>query len=66
MGAALARALFSVDKPTVGLLNIGEEEIKGLDEVKAAAAALRNPDLPIEYRGSSRATPLAKASSMSS
>ncbi len=51
MGAALARALFSVEKPTVGLLNIGEEEIKGIDEVKAAAAALRNPDLPIEYRG---------------
>ncbi len=51
MGAALARALFSTPKPTVGLLNIGEEEIKGLDEVKAAAAALRNPDLPIEYRG---------------
>jgi glycerol-3-phosphate acyltransferase PlsX len=51
MGAALARALFSVEKPTVGLLNIGVEEIKGLDEIKAAAAALRNPSLPIEYRG---------------
>ena len=51
MGAALARALFSVDKPTVGLLNIGVEEIKGLDEVKAAGAALRTPGLPIDYRG---------------
>jgi phosphate acyltransferase len=51
MGAALARALFSVEKPTVGLLNVGEEEIKGLDEVKAAGLALRNPDLPIEYKG---------------
>ncbi len=51
MGAALARALFSVEKPTVGLLNIGVEEVKGLEEVKAASAALRNPSLPIDYRG---------------
>lgn len=51
MGSALARALFSVEKPTVGLLNIGVEEVKGLDEIKAAAAALRNPDLPIHYHG---------------
>lgn len=51
MGAALARALFSVERPSVGLLNIGVEEIKGLDEVKAASAALRAPGLPIEYKG---------------
>jgi glycerol-3-phosphate acyltransferase PlsX len=51
MGAALARALFSVERPSVGILNIGVEEIKGLDEVKAAGAALRNPGLPIDYRG---------------
>jgi glycerol-3-phosphate acyltransferase PlsX len=51
MGAALARTLFSVEKPSVGLLNIGVEEIKGLDEVKVAGAALRNPSLPIEYKG---------------
>ena len=51
MGAALARALFHVDKPSVGLLNIGVEEIKGLDEVKRAAEALKKPDLPIVYHG---------------
>jgi phosphate acyltransferase len=51
MGAALARALFSVERPSVGLLNIGVEEIKGLEEVKAAAAALRNESLPIDYKG---------------
>jgi glycerol-3-phosphate acyltransferase PlsX len=51
MGAALARALFAVEKPTIALLNIGVEEVKGLDEVKAAAAALRRPDLPIHYHG---------------
>jgi glycerol-3-phosphate acyltransferase PlsX len=51
MGAALARALFNVEKPTIALLNIGVEEAKGLDEIRAAAVALRRPDLPIIYHG---------------
>jgi glycerol-3-phosphate acyltransferase PlsX len=51
MGAALARALFHVDRPSVGLLNIGVEEVKGLDEVKRAHEALKKADLPIIYHG---------------
>jgi glycerol-3-phosphate acyltransferase PlsX len=51
MGAALARALFHVDRPTVGLLNIGVEEVKGLDEIKIAGEALKKSDLPIIYHG---------------
>lgn len=51
MGAAMARALFEVEKPTVGLLNVGVEEIKGVDEVKQAHAWLKDADLPIDYRG---------------
>ncbi|WP_088346163.1 MULTISPECIES: phosphate acyltransferase PlsX [Rhodomicrobium] len=51
MGAALARALFHVDRPSVGLLNIGVEEVKGLDEVKRASEALKKADLPIIYHG---------------
>ena len=51
MGAALARALFHVDRPSVGLLNIGVEEVKGLDEVKRAHEALKKADLPITYHG---------------
>jgi len=51
MGAAMAKALFSQERPTVGLLNIGVEEIKGLEEVRKAAAALRESDPPFEYRG---------------
>ncbi len=51
MGAALARALFHVDRPSVGLLNIGVEEMKGLEEVKRASEALKKPDLPIIYHG---------------
>jgi phosphate acyltransferase len=51
MGASMARALFGVERPTVGLLNIGVEEVKGVDEIKAAAAVLRDAPLPITFRG---------------
>lgn len=51
MGAALARALFGTERPSVGLLNIGVEEVKGLDEIKKAAAALKDAPLPIRYHG---------------
>ncbi len=40
LGAALARALFDQASPTVGLLNVGTEEVKGLDSVKEAARIL--------------------------
>ncbi|MEO5807265.1 phosphate acyltransferase PlsX [Devosia sp.] len=40
LGAALARALFDQDKPTIGLLNIGTEEVKGLDSIKEAGKIL--------------------------
>lgn len=52
MGAAMARALFEIDQPTVGLLNIGVEEIKGQEEVKEAGRILKVSELPgMDYRG---------------
>ncbi|HJZ30351.1 MAG TPA: phosphate acyltransferase PlsX [Hyphomicrobiaceae bacterium] len=51
MGAAMARALFNVERPSVGLLNIGVEEIKGIEEVRQAHAWLKQSELPIDYRG---------------
>ena len=52
MGAAMARALFHLERPTVGLLNVGVEEIKGAEEVKQAHVILKETaDLPIDYRG---------------
>ena len=53
MGAAMARAHFHVERPTVGLLNVGSEEIKGNEEVKEAHAWLKQTDhgLPLDYRG---------------
>ncbi len=51
MGEAMARSLFGIERPTVGLLNVGVEEIKGVEQVKAAGQMLRNSHLPIEYYG---------------
>jgi phosphate acyltransferase len=41
MGEAFAHAIFGLDKPSVGLLNVGTEEQKGNDEVRGAAEKLR-------------------------
>ena len=41
MGSALASAVDGIERPTVGLLNIGEEDIKGNDVVKATAELLK-------------------------
>lgn len=52
MGASMAHILFDLPRPTVGLLNVGAEEIKGIEEVKAASRRLRELDLPqLDYRG---------------
>lgn len=51
MGEAFARAIFGIGRPTVGLLNIGEEEMKGIESVKLAARILRASKLPIEFCG---------------
>jgi glycerol-3-phosphate acyltransferase PlsX len=52
MGSAMASALFDLERPTVGLLNIGVEEMKGSEEIRAAAELLRAADLPqLEFIG---------------
>ena len=51
MGAGMARALFGMAKPSVGLLNIGVEEIKGVEEIRDAAAVLKEAPLPLRYHG---------------
>ena len=40
LGSALARCLFDSDSPTVGLLNVGTEEVKGLHFIKEAGRIL--------------------------
>jgi len=51
MGEAMVRSLMGLDRPTVGLLNIGVEEVKGLEQVKEAGRLLRDLGLPLEYKG---------------
>ena len=52
MGAAMARVVFDLDRPTVGLLNVGVEEIKGVEAVKEAGRILRESNQPhLDYRG---------------
>ena len=52
MGSAMARVLFNRDRPTVGLLNIGVEEVKGLEAVREAGRILREQPIPhIDYVG---------------
>ncbi|WP_186420717.1 phosphate acyltransferase PlsX [Bosea sp. CS1GBMeth4] len=52
MGAAMARVVFDLDRPSVGLLNVGVEEIKGVEAVKEAGRILRESALPhLAYHG---------------
>ena len=41
MGSALVAAVDGIERPTVGLLNIGDEDIKGNDVVKETAELLK-------------------------
>jgi phosphate acyltransferase len=51
MGEAFHRAAHGVERPTVGLLNVGAEDQKGHEEVREAHAILRDGGLAINYRG---------------
>lgn len=45
MGSVLTAAVDNIERPSVGLLNIGEEEMKGNERVREASALLANSDL---------------------
>src|SRR5579883_3627239 len=51
MGEVFARTVLGVSQPSIGLLNVGSEEQKGHEEVRAAATLLRNTDLPVHFHG---------------
>ncbi|MEH6754714.1 MAG: phosphate acyltransferase PlsX [Alphaproteobacteria bacterium] len=51
MGEVFARTILGIHEPTIGLLNVGEEETKGNDALKDAANLLRELDLPGEFVG---------------
>src|SRR3954469_13306470 len=52
MASAMARVLFNLERPSVGLLNIGVEEVKGLEPVREAGRTLRERNLAfLDYTG---------------
>ncbi|MCM2679853.1 phosphate acyltransferase PlsX [Echinimonas agarilytica] len=50
MGSAMTRVVEGISRPRVALLNIGEEEIKGNDQIKQTAQLLHNSG-DINYTG---------------
>lgn len=51
MGEVFARTVLGLPKPSIGLLNVGEEDLKGHEAIRQAATTLREIDLPIEFHG---------------
>jgi glycerol-3-phosphate acyltransferase PlsX len=51
LGDAFYRALYNVESPTIGLLNVGSEEQKGNASVKAANERLAKSDIGLNYIG---------------
>jgi glycerol-3-phosphate acyltransferase PlsX len=51
MGSVFAQVLLGLDKPKVGLLNVGSEEEKGHEELRQAASWLRSEGSPVNFHG---------------
>src|SRR5208283_1690659 len=51
MGDAFARTVLGLTAPTIGLLNVGSEELKGDDIVRQAAEILRASHIGPRFRG---------------
>jgi len=51
MGSVFAQVLLGLDRPKVGLLNVGSEELKGHEELRQAAAMLRVEGSPVDFHG---------------
>ncbi len=62
MGQAFYLSLMGKANPSVGLLNVGEEEQKGHEYLRLAAQELSNPDLGVNYCGFVEGSDLVKGS----
>ena len=51
MGEVFARNVLGLEKPTVGILNVGQEDLKGNQAVKLASKGLMNSKLPLHFHG---------------
>ena len=62
MGDAFCRMTSNVKKPTIGLLNVGEEEQKGNDTLRDASSVLSNPENGLNYSGFIEGNDITKGS----
>lgn len=62
MGAAFARTVLGLERPRVAFLNIGEEDMKGTEEIRDAAQLLRTAavELPLEFLGNVEGNGIAR------
>ena len=51
MGEAFAKSVLGLPAPTIGLLNIGSEELKGDEKLRVAAETLRESPLAAQFHG---------------
>ncbi len=62
MGEAFHRAIHKAQSPTIGLMNVGTEDLKGRDEVREAHRLLMHGGLALHYRGFVEGDDIAKGS----
>jgi phosphate acyltransferase len=60
MGEAFARAVNGTERPTVALLNVGAEEQKGHEEIRAAAQLIRDTGVDLNFSGFVEGDDIAK------
>jgi len=60
MGAAFHKAIWGVERPSIGLLNVGSEDMKGHDEVKEAHRLFKETALGLNYYGFVEGTDLCE------
>lgn len=51
MGHAFAKVVLKVDRPSVGLLNVGSEDLKGSDAVRTASSLIKESHLKDDFYG---------------
>jgi len=51
MGEAYARKVLGIEQPSIGILNIGSEEVKGHEQLHHAATMIQEINLPIRFHG---------------
>lgn len=62
MGAVYAKAVLEIQEPTIGLINVGEEEQKGNDLVRKSVKLLREFPLPGKFVGFIEGNDIGKGS----